>query len=219
MSLSFEFKTNYTSGDLLDDFDVEFYDFKDNDFSEDKYDENDLTNGELTVINETIDFPCLYLNRSNPISTNFRVLFHAREKLTDLEKDFDFNVSNVIVFGYFWKDVSNFNQISNITTLNINYTLNLFSSLEITENKFIFTSIINLTVFTSFGSWIIDEITVINHTIILFERIHSFDILDDNLFIDTWFGLKVYEINLNSLDLDNHFLDFKINYDRIMFWY
>lgn len=210
MSISFQFKTNVS----LNDFDVEFYNFQRDIFNVDIWDEGDLISGELIITDFDIEFPCVYLNRSSMETTNFRVLFHASETLWGSEIDFDFNITNVNISGYFWKEFSTiFN--SETVEINIENNINIINTVEIQESMIIVSNIINITQIYKFGSFIETVINTFNNSVILEEKKHVFPLEDIDLTKESFFGLLEVDIYLEEINLESHQIEYEITYPTI----
>jgi len=146
-----------------------------------------------------------FMNDTLTNETNVRLRLFT----TNLGHDYDFNTTAGIKAS-FWKEISEFSYI-NTTSLNFDSEIEVESSFERTENQMIFTTIVNITEVISFGSWILTEQTIINHTLVITELFITFGLNQFNFLQTSFFGLLDVEIEVVYFNLENEYLDIEIN--------
>jgi len=156
--------------------------------------------------------PIIFFNDSSFDYTNLQ----AELVLSNLGSDFEVDL-NYSVMAYFWKEIESCH-FEQSETLEFESIIEIKNELEIEENKYIFTSVVYLSEVIGFGSWIFTNTESFNTTIIIEEEIHTFkqDQIE-NLVWESFFGLRLLDIEIKRIDLEDHYADIDYIFGGIVF--
>jgi len=162
--------------------------------------------GNISFSKEYIYPSMVYMNNTRTDGTDVHFKIHTSNLGFDYEFNWDLNVS-----ACFWKEISEF-YYTDTESLEYETEISLISDIEIEENEV--TIFINVTTTTilSFGSWIYTNISSLVTEVVYIRKIHEFPIEDNSVFTDSFFGLRILEIFIESIDLVEHEIEDTIEY-------